>query len=144
MDIKKSSKYYYIKYSSKYGHLVRTNLESKLEWVESISNDSLRVSRVDFYRLTLNTIYEAVEANFKKWFCFFSAHAYKKLGLFMQIFGILTVVFLWYNRGCVDAQNYGRGEAHLRAGHTQISSLPNCAVGYPWLVSLVFKKHPKN
>ena len=39
-------------------HLLGTDLESKLEWVESISNDSLRVSRVDFYRLTLNTIHK--------------------------------------------------------------------------------------
>ena len=37
--------------------LLRTDLESKLEWVESISYDSLRVSGVDFYRLTLNTKY---------------------------------------------------------------------------------------
>ena len=35
--------------------LLRTDLESKSEWVESISYDSLRVSGVDFYRLTLNT-----------------------------------------------------------------------------------------
>ena len=30
-------------------------MESKLEWVESISNNSLGVSRVDLWRLTLNT-----------------------------------------------------------------------------------------
>ena len=30
-------------------------LESKVEWVEAISNDSLRVSRVEKFRLTLNT-----------------------------------------------------------------------------------------
>ena len=35
--------------------LLRTDPESKSEWVESISYDSLWVSRVDFYRLTLNT-----------------------------------------------------------------------------------------
>ena len=37
------------------GHLLRTELESKVEWVESISYDSLGVSRVEKFRLTLNT-----------------------------------------------------------------------------------------
>ena len=39
------------------GHLLRTDLGSKVEWVESISYDSLGVSRVEKFRLTLNTIY---------------------------------------------------------------------------------------
>ena len=37
-----------------------SNLESKVEWVESISNDSLGVSRVENVRLTLNTIKECL------------------------------------------------------------------------------------
>ena len=37
------------------GHFLRTELESKVERVESISYDSLRVSRVEKFRLTLNT-----------------------------------------------------------------------------------------
>ena len=42
------------------GHLLRTELESKVERVESISYDSLRVSRVEKFRLTLNTNVKSV------------------------------------------------------------------------------------
>ena len=43
------------------GHLLRTELESKVEWVESISYDSLGVSRVEKFRLTLNTSFKKLE-----------------------------------------------------------------------------------